>query len=99
MTAGCTNINLQIRETNPKDKLSGSNLSDQSVLQGGIWTSMNRTPLFIVILFWIFGWPYLVYAGDILPGDSLFVYKLDPATVQRINALAPPGLAEGATLI
>jgi aryl-alcohol dehydrogenase-like predicted oxidoreductase len=25
--------------------------------------------------------------------------KLDPATVQRINTLAPPGLAEGATLI
>ncbi len=63
----------------------------------------------MVILFWFFGWPYLVRAGNIRPGDSLFVYKLDGTNhcetgtsidlVAMERELLDAGITEGATLI
>ncbi len=44
---------------------------------GRIGPAMKQARLIIVILFLIINLPILVHAGDVLPGDSLFVYKLD----------------------
>jgi hypothetical protein len=42
-----------------------------------IGPAMKHARLIIVILFLIINLPILVHAGYVLPGDSLFVYKLD----------------------
>lgn len=36
---------------------------------------MNRMLFFMVMMFWFFSWPYLVPAGNVRLGNSLFVYK------------------------
>lgn len=51
---------------------NGSCTSNRQTWHPGLSVRMSA-----LIFIWILCWPYFVHAGDVRPGNSLFVYKLD----------------------